>query len=444
MNNIEINKTHCISRSALGDGPAPRVLCISPFFSPLANAEAFCGGKVALQLLKAGVDLTVCDVDYQEHGKFSKDNSALWEPLSKITFSTPPDGNLSKLWSGFLGIRYLSPSWSRWIAATVSKVKSLHNANGFQVVYSRGFPNMAHIAAYWIAETIKRPWVANFNDPWDLEGAHLLPQDRTKRKRNLGSVISDFWLRRVMSSANALTFPCARLRDYHLKLHQASSRTIVIPHIGFKTSPAPPSHFFELVHAGNLGAGESTRRNSTKNLLLGLQEFLNSCPTARSYSRLVLVGSEDKPTVDLANSLGIGEYLVSTGRLSYSESLVRMASATVCLLVEGDMPEGIYLPSKFADYIQALKPVIALSPETGTISDLLPIKGITQVSVNDPQAICSAIARHHDAFVNNQISALAPEKKLVDSYNESTVGLQLCDLFNEMITGSSSDLCKLH
>src|SRR5664280_614399 len=170
------------------DSPAPpRILCLSPFFAPLANAEAFCGAKAALHLLEAGADLTVIAVDYAGHPRFSRDGSAMWQPLERITSSIPPHGGRSKFLSVPLGLRYLTPEWSRWIAATVAHARRLHRDQPFDVVYSRALPNVAHVAAYWITRAIQRPWIANFNDPWDLEATHLLPQDRLKRKRNLAT-----------------------------------------------------------------------------------------------------------------------------------------------------------------------------------------------------------------------------------------------------------------
>lgn len=413
---------------------SPRVLCLSPFFAPLANAEAFCGGKVALHLLEAGVGLTVCDADYAGHRKFSRDASPLWQPLERITSSVPPGGHKSKFFSVPLGLRYQTPDWSRWIAATVANARRLHRDRPFDVVYSRGLPNVAHIAAYWITRAIKRPWIANFNDPWDLEGAHLLPQDRDKRKRTLALRISDFWLRRVMRTADVLTFPCSRLRDYHLRLAQPRGKCVVLPHIGHRANPVERSEFFQLVHAGNLGPGESTRRNTTISLLRGLRAFLDQRPVAKDRCRLVLVGPEDRPTLALARELNLEAYVTCTGRVSYAESLQHMAAATVCLLVEGNMPEGIYLPSKFPDYIQSRKPVIALSPSIGTIADLLPSRGVTQVPVDDPHAIETAIARHYDAFARGQVASLEPGEELLQQYDGDRIARRLRDL--------CADLCR--
>jgi len=416
------------------DKPAPlRVLCLSPFFAPLANAEAFCGSKVALHLLEAGVDLTVLDVDYTGHKKFSVDPSTLWQPLEQITTSIPPDGGQPKYLSIPLGIRYGTPEWSRWIRAAVTTARRLHRERPFNVIYSRSLPNVAHLAAYWIAREIGRPWVANFNDPWDLEGAHLLPQDREKRKRTLALRVSEFWLRRVMQTADVVTFPCARLRDYHLRLASPRGECVVVPHIGSRAPGETTPGQFHLVHAGNLGAGESTRRNTTIELLKALRSFLDRSPAAQKNCRLVLVGPEDRPTLALAQEMGLSPYVSCTGRLSYQASLERIASATVCLLVEGNMPEGIFLPSKFPDYIRAGKPVIALSPSEGTIADLGSERGVTQVSVANPAAIEAAIARHYEAFARGQLASLEPSRELAQHYDGTRIGQQLAGLFAGLI-----------
>jgi hypothetical protein len=49
-----------------------------------------------------------------------------------------------------------------------------------------------------------------------------------------------------------------------------------------------------------------------------------------------------------------------------------MREADVLLLIENaEDREGVYLPSKFVDYLWAGRPVIALTPRNGTISDYL-------------------------------------------------------------------------
>ena len=60
------------------------------------------------------------------------------------------------------------------------------------------------------------------------------------------------------------------------------------------------------------------------------------------------------------------------GPCDYQTSLKWMAEADALLLVENfDAKVGIYLPSKFVDYIWAGKPIVALSPAGGTVADYL-------------------------------------------------------------------------
>ena len=415
-----------------------RVLCISPFSAPLANAESFCGGKTALALQREGVEQLVYCVDYTGSAKFKPDSSAIWAPLAPCTRPIPPHAGRSKLWSGPLALRYLTPEWSRWIAGVVEDARARHQEQPFDVVFSRGLPNVAHLAGYWAARQLGLPWVANFNDPWDLEGAHLLPQHRDQRPTTWRHRVQDRWLRTVMRTADLVTFPCARLRDYHLRLVSREGPTAVVPHIGVVVPPDPATQEegFRLVHAGNLGAGESTRRNSTAGLLRAVRAFLERRPEARERFRLVLVGGEDPATTRLAAELGLGGVLQSTGRVNYFESTRWMAAASACLLVEGEMPEGIYLASKFPDYVTAGKPVIALSPEIGTIADLRGHRGLTVVKVSDPAAIEGAIAKHFEAWAAGRLETLAPEAGLRERYELAAVGRQWLELFGRLSQGS--------
>lgn len=409
-----------------------RLVCISPFFAPLANAEAFCGGKLIKELLREGLDVTIISVDYSGHKKFTYDRSQIWDSLSAATLSIPPHGGYGKHLSIPLGLRYQTHDWSRWIEAVMQQATRMYRDRPFDVIYSRSLPNVAHVAGYWLAVNLRLPWIANFNDPWDLEGLHLLPQEQHLRRKGIAALISDWWLQRVMSRADVVTFPCVRLRDYHLRLIDFQPHCAVIPHIGFSTGNHANSKEFRLMHVGNLGSGESTRRGATLSLLLGLQAFLNHYPEARPLTRLILVGNEDHVTLQWATELKLDGVVVCTGRVSYEESLEYIASGTVCLLVEGKMPEGIYLPSKLADYMASKKPVIALSPGVGTIADFAELRGISRVDVDDAEGIEKAITLHYEYFRRGTMDQLQPENELVERFSGRIVARRFRELLKEM------------
>ncbi len=75
------------------------------------------------------------------------------------------------------------------------------------------------------------------------------------------------------------------------------------------------------------------------------------------------------------------------------------------------------------------RPVIALSPETGTIADLRGHRGLTVVKVSDPGAIERGIAEHYDAWTAGRQETLVPEPALRERYALSAVGQQWREVF---------------
>ena len=408
-----------------------RILVVSPLFAPLANTEAICGGKVALHLVNAGVDLAVCAMD---DPKYSRDHSSLWQPLSGLTTFIPTHGRFRKLWSAPLALRYRTLEWSRWVGATIRTAASLHAREPFDLLYTRSLHNIGHIVGYWLARRWNIPWIANFNDPWDLEGTQLPPHRRGERERSIRTRLSDSWLRRIAATANLATFPCSRLRDYHCGLGVPREKSVVIPHIGHSVGAPPDSStVFRLVHAGTLGAGDCTRAHASASLLRAIRAFLDRREQARRMFQLLLVGPTDNTTMALVHTLELDAYVVSTGRVDYLQSLQRIKAATVCLLIEGDMPEGIFLPSKLPDYVMCRKPVIALSPRVGTVADLLPQPGITVASVGDSQGIEVSVSRYFDAFVAGRIESMAPTERLRREYDGTHIAAQMLALFSDCV-----------
>ena len=161
-----------------------------------------------------------------------------------------------------------------------------------------------------------------------------------------------------------------------------------MPHIGAVSETARRANEFLIVHAGKLGLHELTGRSAAA-LLDGLQELFRMRPAARSRTRLLFVGPEDVETSRQVELRGLSGQVGCTGLVSYEESLRHIGEAALCVLVEADFREGVFLPSKLCDYIAARKPVLALSPEVGTVADLAAEGGIRRVGPKDSAAASS-------------------------------------------------------
>ena len=409
------------------DTALSRILCVSPLFVPEADPEAFCGAKLCLALLEQGVDLTVLHL---RRDGVQLDQSPLWDPLREHAVGIPPAPGPPGASSILLGVRYRTNCWSRWIHVVVQTARKLHLRRRFTCVYSRSLPMWSHIAGYWIARSIGVPWIVNINDPWDL---HLNPSFQ-RPVGPLYSACSWYWMRRTLRFADVVTYPCERLGQYMAGLSGIDPPYSVIRHAGPPVRPDSASDGrFRIVHAGRLASEPTGRRTHT--VLDALSEFLQTNAGARRDTQLVLVGPDDSAIRDDAKKLGLEQVVTATGRLSYAESLQWISRASVCLLIEGDMREGIYLPSKVADYITCRKPVLALSPRIGTVADLAEDKGILRVDPSDVRGLQACFARLHYLHNTRALDAVAPSAQLVSSFDPAGVSRRFVDLLSH---GSTS------
>ena len=398
------------------DGRPLRILCISPAFVPQANAEAFCAAKMVMALTAEGVDVTVLhDERYVLQGTFGRDPSAMWGGALGTVAGMGPVSRapLRAFWHL---IRYRA--YTRWTDAAVNRARELHAEKPFDLIYSRSLPPQAHVAAYWCARGLHLPWVANINDPWDV---HLFPGGAKEKVSWTRACLSRYWLRKTLREADLVTYPCRRLAAFTCRLAGVERAGEVIPHVGLSLPADDRETRFHLVHAGKLGARELTGGRSSRGLLMGLARFLQERPEARKLTRLTFVGQEDPGTRSLITELGLEESAACTGQTSYEESLRWIASASVCVLVETDMSEGIYLPSKVADYLAAGKPVLALSPAVGTIADMLPDAGLVRAGVGDAAAVADAVTDLFDAYRQGTLDARKPSEKLVRTFRAEVV-----------------------
>jgi glycosyltransferase involved in cell wall biosynthesis len=149
---------------------------------------------------------------------------------------------------------------------------------------------------------------------------------------------------------------------------------------------------------------------------------------------MIFVGPEDKGTQSLVEKLGLEPIVKNTGRVSYEDSLEYISSASVCMLVESALEEGIFLPSKLIDYLVARKPVLALSPQVGVVSDLVRHKGIVRVDSDDDEAIEAAISNYYMAFKECKMDLLSPSEHLVRKFEPKTVGQEFLQHVNEVLS----------
>ena len=409
-----------------------RVLCICPNFVPVMDSEAVCSAKVVKGLIKRGIDTVVVAFDYSVYNKYI-DNSVAWKTLTDITIRIPSANKNEResIRSIICGLRYRTADLylSQWVHNVLKKVILMHQGNRFDVVYSRSLPMEAHVVGYWVSRRLGLPWIANIDDPWDW---HLFPDAKKESFSRLQMHMSNFCLKKTLKTADMITYPSLRLWKYHECISGILHHAEVIPHIGYSSKTMPDPGKVTFVHAGKLGSNEVTMR-SPAGFLRAFKNILNKFPDLKNKMKIIFVGPEDNIVHRMTIDLGLEDNVNFTGRVEYQESLKYICSANVCILVEGKMKEGIYLPSKIADYIVSNKPVIALSPKIGTVSDLSKYSGIYRADPDDELALEGILKEIILILKNNELRKLHPSAELVNMFKEKSVMDRLISCINYLV-----------
>jgi hypothetical protein len=212
------------------------------------------------------------------------------------------------------------------------------------------------------------PWVARFPDP----SPHCLypPPYATGRPVTVRDRYVVRMLKGTFRNADALIAPSARMAAYINRTYDGAfgDREIVLPHVGWSrpgSAQEVPGRI-RILHPGIRMHGRES-----KEIVTALRRALDAAMALGIDVHLTFAGyvSGKKTLPQQLSDLRDGISWVAPR--SYEETLAQMASATALLLVEAVMSEGVFLPSKIADYAVSGKPVLMFSPTSGTIADLV-------------------------------------------------------------------------
>jgi hypothetical protein len=121
--------------------------------------------------------------------------------------------------------------------------------------------------------------------------------------------------------------------------------------------------------------------------------------------------------------------------VSYERSVEWICAASVCVLIEGAMEEGVYLPSKAADYLACRRPVLALSPRVGTLADLAAHRGIVRLDPDDQPGIERELERLYEIHRRGGEAELAPAEELVRMFAPHAVADRLLEEIGGVLAG---------
>jgi glycosyltransferase involved in cell wall biosynthesis len=400
-----------------------RTLMFAPAFAPFANPEAIVNSKLALAMLNEGWETDVisrklADISDYDYGTAWNEP---WIPLKEHTYEISYDlGNRVRRVTEWLlsSIRIGHPiEGCRWATHALDLAFRLHKQNHYDIILSRSLPDFGHLPALAFSKKTGLPWIANWNDAF---GDKNPPPVGKGANANLGLFHGRF-LKEVAKKTSWVTFPSERMRRHICKYlgNGTSEKSSTIPHVALKSFKKPrreKKDSFTVCYAGNLYPGRNP-----ESFFCGVIDFLkaNRLPTK---FKLFMVGLENLELRRLVESFGLESYAEFKGPLSYMDTLNCCDDCDVLLVIEAPYEEGIYLPSKFVDYVQTGRPILAVSPPNGTLRDIISMHGGgVAADCKSSEEICNALNELYFHWEQNTLDNVYGSDRLYHLFSAETI-----------------------
>jgi len=410
----------------------PRILMLAPACYPLTGPEQIVNTKLVLAGIRAGWEI---DVFSMMHGGYSYpwETSDIWQSVAERIVYAPqtlsersPSRFAMEIWGALqTGCPTRGAAWAAW---AVRKGTQMARSRHYDFILSRSFP--AFIAGPILSHRTGIPLIMNWNDPWP-PSAYPLPYGKGRNaafSRSERSILG-----RAARRAVWHTFPSERLRRYMCPYlsEDVLGRSSVIPHVALSElcrKPTPHDEdCFLICHAGY--AGEDRQLGA---LCAGIRQFMNN-HTEKILLMIRTFGSSIGNLTKLAHTEGIGDCISSVNPMPYEKSLDVLAGSDCLMIMEGLWEEGVFLPSKMADYAQIGLPILALTPKSSEVGDILRAHGGGIAADNaSPHDVAKAIQRLYLSWKKKTLQNEYGSSHLYSIFGEDTVMKQYAELFHKL------------
>jgi len=316
-----------------------------------------------------------------------------------------------------------------WLPYAVNAGQRILKSQPCEAIYTTSSPYSDHLIGYRLKKRSGLPWIADFRDPWVGNFAIRIP---TRFHRYLVSVLE----RRVVHLADRVLVVNEPTRRAFLQRYPGLQKDKIqaIPNgydpDDFKANyPLDPlANRFLLVYSGSF-YGE---RQTPRFFLEAIQNLLNNGSFPKKAIQVRFVGNAGKPTLQMIESMRLGDVITTTGFIAHRDALAHLSAADALLLIVGAGPgsESV-LPGKIFEYLASGKPILGLVPP-GVSADLIREAGAgVVVDPQDVQGIAVQILNLYEHWKQGELSAHT-DPQVVERFSRRALTGQLASVLDQV------------
>jgi glycosyltransferase involved in cell wall biosynthesis len=251
-----------------------------------------------------------------------------------------------------------------WVPFAVRQGLKINRDKPFDAIYTTSPPHSTHLAGLLLSKILKKPWIADFRDPWTLN-AYL----QKGKIQNILLRVERLLERLVYRNASVIIANTRANRRNLLDVFPwiKAEKVLYLPN-GWEAFPRDKitsqlSEHLTIVHAGTFYP-----RFKPYALLHALAEWKEgrqpaNIPALEKNIRILILGSKDEETRRIVNQLEIQEIVEFMPWVALDEARRIMCQADLLWATLGTGKESsTYVPSKLFEYIAAGKPILGFFP----------------------------------------------------------------------------------
>jgi len=414
----------------------PKILMIAPVFYPYPPIwpEGMVNAKLALAMKEAGwhIDIIVAGYPESSDRRYPSEGSG-WKDLVPNVHIVKRDDHrtlahkLLDTMQGFILTGHLLRQLG-WGMSVLKVAKKLNAKFKYDVIISRAIPDFAHFAALLVHRQTRIPWIANWNDPTPN---HKFPEPYGNGPDSPLTPNIFKWYKAICKHCLWHTFPGERMRKYICSYlpGQINKKSSVIPHVAMKRfSIAPVSRDgFSICYAGSV-----LPPREVAVFLEGIKQFKKLLDNENSFYVRFLV---DRPEIvaKSAKTIAVEDIIKIETSVPYSQMPAALAKSDVLVIIEAPLEESIFLPAKVVDYVQIGRPILAIAPVIGTITDIFSkYGGGIAVDCQSSDAVAQALQTLYIHWKEGTLNATYGSGSLVNIFSEERILRLYMDLFKKL------------
>jgi glycosyltransferase involved in cell wall biosynthesis len=332
----------------------------------------------------------------------------------------------------YAGSRALIPDKTLpWAATAVPAGIKIVRDRKIDAILTTSPTNSTHLIGEAISTATRRPWIADFRDPWLSHPHRAYERAGVRAKRS----VERHMARSVIRRADAVTAVTDAIAAEAHELDPTSRRrTTVIPNGSdfddFADLSYEPGERMVITHAGAFFG-----RRSPRPVLGAVKELLTRRPELREKLLLRFVGDLRDTDREWAQTLGIDGAWEETGFLPYAEALEaqRAADALLLLIPDADGRGDVVVSGKVFEYLAAGRPILAAVPPNGVAADLIRRTGAGEVvDGEDDEALEATIERLYDRWAADGLPDVELPAAEREALSRRTRSRELADVIHRV------------